>query len=175
MSTISKLLSRVEPWTVKSWCGQKVLPDLAKSCQKVLPDLAKIHQKVLPDWCKKCQNCTGGPIKKCYFKDLSQIVQGQQWAKKIGQKVLKNAKKSQNMFHLISTVSKLLSEVEPWTVKSWCGQKVLPDLAKSCQKVLPDWAKSCQNRIAGQIKKCFSKDLWQNVQGWKGPKYVFPF
>ena len=76
ISTVSKLLSEVEPWTVKRWCGQKMLPDLAKSCQKVIPDLAKIHQKVLPDWCKKCQNRTGGPIKKCYCKDLSQIVQG---------------------------------------------------------------------------------------------------
>ena len=63
---------------------------------------------------------------------------GIKMGQKNGQKVLKNAKKSQNTFHLISTVSMLLSEVEPWTVKSWCGQKVLPDLAKSCQRVLPE-------------------------------------
>ena len=90
---------------------------------------------------------------------------GIKMGQKNGQKVLKNAKKSQNMFHLISTVSKLLSEVEPWTVKSWCGQKVLPDLAKIHQKVLPDWCKKCQNRTGGPIKKCYCKDLSQIVQG----------
>jgi hypothetical protein len=38
---------------------------------------------------------------------------GIKMGQKNGQKLLKNAKKSQNTFHLLSTVSKLLSEVEP--------------------------------------------------------------
>ena len=70
----------------------KVLPDLVRTCPKVLPDLAKLHKKVLPDWCKKYQNCTGGPIKKCYCKDLSQIVQESKWAYYCGQNLPKKAK-----------------------------------------------------------------------------------
>ena len=38
-------------------------------------------------------------------------------AKKIGKKVPKNVKKSQNVFPLLSTVRKLLREVEPCSVK----------------------------------------------------------
>ena len=69
-------------------------PKSATRFQKVLTDLAKIHQKVLPDWCKKCQNRTGGKIKKCYCKDLSQIVQGSKWAKKMAKKCQKMPKRA---------------------------------------------------------------------------------
>ena len=52
------------------------------------------------------------------------------------QKMPKNAKKSQNVFPLLSTVRKLLSEVEPWSVKlMW------PNSATRLGKKLPKWQK----------------------------------
>ena len=82
-----------------------------------------------------------GPIEKCYCKELSQIVQGSKWAKKIGQKVPKKAKKSQNTFHLISTVRKLLDQSKNVTVRTYHKlskdqneQKKWPKSIKKCQK-----------------------------------------
>ena len=66
------------------------------------------------------------------------------------QKMPKNAKKSRNVFSLLSTVRKLLSEVEPYRtinnevdVAKKCYQ-VWQKVAKVAKKVLPDVAKSRQ-------------------------------
>ena len=65
-----------------------------------------------------------------------------------GQKVLKNAKKSQNTFHITSTFSKLLSEVEPyWTINNEVH------VAKKCYQI-------CQ-KVAKVAKKCYK--MWQKV------------
>ena len=69
--------------------------------------------------------------------------------KKIGQKVPKNAKKSQNTFFLISTVRKLLDQSKNVTGRTY--HKLSRD--KNGPK---NWSKS--------IKKCPKK-----------PKYVFPY
>ena len=134
-STIRKLSSYIELWTVKSKPPNQSKHVTVRTCQNLLED--KNGQK----------NC---------------------------QKLPERAK---NAFFLISTVSKLSSFVELWTVKftlptvlpdlvkrCQSGKKVLPELAKSWlilnykqwswpdQTVLPDLAKSCQSR-----KKCYQK------------------
>ena len=80
---------------------------------------------------------------------------GIKMGQKNGQKVLKNAKKSQNTFHLISTVSKHWVKLkhEQW---SWCGKTELPDLEKSHHKVLPDLAKSLR-KLLDQSKNVTGK------------------
>ena len=58
---------------------------------------------------------------------------------KNGQKVPKNAKKSQNMFHLKSTVRKLLYQSKNVTVRTYHklskDQNEPKKLAKKCQKM----------------------------------------
>ena len=89
----------------------------------MLPDLAKVAKKRYQIWQKFTKKCyqIGAKSHQVAQVDQSKNVTVRTYHKlsrdkngpKNGQKVLKNAKKSQNTFHLISTVSKLLTEVEP--------------------------------------------------------------
>ena len=90
---------------------------------------------------------------------------------KNGQKVLKNAKKSQNMFHLISTVIEwswtINSEVDVAKSATRFGKK-LPKSATRFGKNSPKSATKLVQKvpkIGGPIKKCYCKDLSQIVQG----------
>ena len=87
------------------------------------------------------------------------------------QKVPKNANKSQNAFPLLSTVSKLLIEVETWSMK-WMCQKLLPDLSKKMLKSAtrlgkksPKWQK------IAKVAKILKSDK-NHQSGKKSPKWL---
>ena len=58
--------------------------DVAKKCYQIWKKVAQKCYQIWQKFTQKCyqigakspQNRTSGPIKKCYCKDLSQIVQG---------------------------------------------------------------------------------------------------
>ena len=74
------------------------------------------------------------------------------------QKVPKNAKKSQNKFFLFSTVSKLLSEVQAWSVK-WMWPKSATRLGKKSLK----WQKIAKLAKIGQNGKNLPK-WWKIIK-----------
>ena len=75
------------------------------------------------------------------------------------QKVPKNAKKIQNKFFLFSTVSKLLSEVQAWSVK-WMWPKSATRLGKK----LPKWQKIAQMaKVAKNHQSGKKSPKWQKI------------
>ena len=121
-------------WTMNRWCGQTVLPDLKKAaikCYQIWQKSAKKCQNY-QIWQKVAKTAVANTDSHTSFTNCPGIKIGQSNC----QKMPKNAKKSQNVFPLLSTVRKLLSEVEPWSVKlMW------PNSATRLGKKLPKWQK----------------------------------
>ena len=130
---------------------------------------------------KKCYQIWQKFTKKCYqigakIAKIAQVDQSKNVTVRIYHKMSRDKKGPKYVFPFKSTVSKLLSKVEPWSVKWMCPKsatrfvKKLPKSATRLGKKSPKWqkfAKVVKNRQSGKKSPKWLKVLKLGSKGFQ--------